>query len=262
MLRSIAARRYHGLFQSCDGIFALTEAEREHWSAELPGRAVHLCSHGVSVMHGSCTDRASAERRLRQRYGAGPMIASVGRVSAHKNQAVLIDAMPLIRRRVPTARLLLVGPSAGAEAVSLRRRAAGLPDRDAVVFTGPVSDLELCDVYAGSFCVAHPSRHEASGLTPLESIAHGTPAIHSGQGALARFDHLPGCRTVRSLTDPVPWSEAILDCLEESGEWRRQAAMGRATVLSRHTWQAMGARIATAVEAITGDAVSSTVPDR
>lgn len=260
-LRSLAADRYHDLFQSCDAIFALTEVEREHWSAALPGRAVHLCPHGVSVEHGSCTDRASAESRLRQRYGAGPMIASIGRISAHKNQAVLIDAMPLIQRRSPTARLLLVGSDAGAEAASLRRRAAGLPNRDAVVFTGPLSDAELCDVYAGSLCVAHPSRHEASGLTPLEAIAHGTPAVHSGQGALARFDLLAGCQTVDSLTDPVAWSEAILRCLEEAGEWRRQAAMGRATVLSHHTWQAMGARIATEVEAFTGDAVSSTAAE-
>lgn len=45
------------------------------------------------------------------------------------------------------------------------------------VITGHVSEQELSDMLAGSNCMVYPSRGEGFGITPLEAMATGLPAI-------------------------------------------------------------------------------------
>ena len=89
----------------------------------------------------------------------------------------LIDAMPLIRGRVPDAQLVVVG--GGDDARRLRMRAAASGSGNSVLFVGEVSDAHLHDLYEKCAIFAMPSRGEGFGLVYLEAMAHGKPCVGS-----------------------------------------------------------------------------------
>ena len=108
------------------------------------------------------------------------VILIVGRMSAgerYKGHEELIDAMPLIRGRVPDAQLVVVG--GGDDARRLRMRAAASGSGNSVLFVGEVSDAHLHDLYEKCAIFAMPSRGEGFGLVYLEAMAHGKPCVGS-----------------------------------------------------------------------------------
>src|SRR5437773_4102873 len=56
--------------------------------------------------------------------------------------------------------------------------------RDRVVVTGRVDDPTLAALYAGAECLLHAALLEGFGLTPLESLAAGTPVVGLRAGAV------------------------------------------------------------------------------
>jgi glycosyltransferase involved in cell wall biosynthesis len=242
MCRAALASKYHGLFDRCRILFALTDQERLHWE-ELSGVPVEVVPHGVSLKHAVCADRASARATLQKRYGWGPHVVTIGRITTQKNQEVVVRALPLLKRLVPGLHLLVVGPPEGTEAAHLHQLAEAGECSGAVTFTGPVSEAELCQLYAGAACVVHPSRYEASGLVPLEALAHGTPVIHSGCGALRRYVALPGAQSVSAPGESGAWARAVESTLADLNHWDCQAALGRGIVLTEHTWERMASAI-------------------
>jgi glycosyltransferase involved in cell wall biosynthesis len=243
MCRVTLDRKYHTLFEQCQIVFALTEQERLYWKELFRGVPVKGVSHGVSGRHARCTHRALARASLEERYGPGPHLLTIGRITPQKNQEVVVRALAFLKGRVPAVHLLVVGPPEGPEAARLRKLAAAPECRGVVTFTGPVSEAGLCQLYAGATCVVHPSRYEASGLVPLEALAHGTPVIHSGCGALQRYVALPGARSVSAADEPGAWACVIEDTLADLSHWDRQAALGRGAVLAEHTWERMASAI-------------------
>lgn len=107
-----------------------------------------------------------------------PLILSVGRLSAadaYKGFDTAIEALPLIRREFPDARLRLVG--GGDDSTRLRALAADRGVADAVEFAGIVSDKALRASYAACDVFVLPSSREGFGLVFLEAMSHGKPCV-------------------------------------------------------------------------------------
>ncbi|MER6465043.1 glycosyltransferase family 4 protein [Streptomyces sp. NPDC001228] len=103
------------------------------------------------------------------RSGPGePLVVCVGRLCPQKGQDVLLRAWPEVLRRVPGARLVLVGDGPDHEA--LRRLAP-----ESVEFTGAVADVRPW--YRAADLVVLPSRWEGMALAPLEAMACGRPVL-------------------------------------------------------------------------------------
>jgi glycosyltransferase involved in cell wall biosynthesis len=115
----------------------------------------------------------------------GPIILTVGRLSradAYKGVDTLIEALPLVRRQYPTARLRVVG--GGDDLPRLRALAAAQGMTESVIFTGVLSDEMLKAEYAGCDLFALPSRREGFGLVFLEAMAHGKPCLGARAGGI------------------------------------------------------------------------------
>ncbi|MGW2958080.1 glycosyltransferase [Streptomyces sp. NPDC001220] len=97
-----------------------------------------------------------------------PLVVCVGRLCPQKGQDVLLRAWPEVLRRVPGARLALVGDGPDREA--LRRLAP-----DSVEFAGAVTDVRPW--YRAADLVVLPSRWEGMALAPLEAMACGRPVL-------------------------------------------------------------------------------------
>lgn len=181
---------------------------------------------------------------VRARYGFGdePVVVSVARLVERKGQDQLIRALPLLRRRVPGSRLLIVGD--GPNLGQLRKMAAAEGVTEHVTFAGRVSDEELPAHFAAGDVFAMPCRErrgglevEAFGIVFTQAQAVGRPVVAGDTGGVSDSleDGVTGL-----LVDGASVS-AVGDALAEIlGDPERATLMGAAAsdfVARGFTWQ-------------------------
>lgn len=102
-----------------------------------------------------------------------PVILSVGRLMAQKNQSELIAAFAVLAPRYPTWKLRIVGEGELRSTLEAEIRARGLEQR--VELPGAIRDMPL--EYERATIVAVPSRYESFGMVTAEAQASGRPVI-------------------------------------------------------------------------------------
>jgi phosphatidylinositol alpha-1,6-mannosyltransferase len=126
---------------------------------------------------------------IRRRYGLGdrPVVVCVSRMVARKGQDVLVRALPLVRRRVPDAALLLVGD--GPHRSQIERLVHRLGLHGDVVITGRIPWDSTPAFYAAGDVFCMPTRTRRGGLEPealgicyLEAAAAGLPVVAGDSG--------------------------------------------------------------------------------
>jgi glycosyltransferase involved in cell wall biosynthesis len=178
--------------------------------------------------------------RGRGRYGvedAQPCIAVVGSLSRGRGQDVAIRAMPLIQRRFPEARLLIVGaahPRAAdlAYAEELRTLTDELGVAGAVVFAEPTD--AMADVYAAADVVVNPARmEEAFGRVAPEALIAGRPVVATSVGAIPEVirDGVDGLLVPRD--DHEALAAAVERHLDDPARANDLTASGRKAVLEK-----------------------------
>ncbi|MGH3825342.1 MAG: glycosyltransferase family 4 protein [Pseudonocardiaceae bacterium] len=198
-------------------------------SAFGPRAALELLPPGVDCRVFRPDPGARAEIRRRHRLGEAPVVLCVSRLVARKGQDMLVRALPMVRRRVPGATLLLVGD--GPQLEALHRLAESCDVADAVVCTGPVPWSELPGYYAAGDVFAMPCRTrgcgldvEGLGLVFLEAAATGLPVVVGDAGG-ARETVCPGeTGELVNGRDVAAVTNALVTLLADP---ERAAAMGR-----------------------------------
>jgi glycosyltransferase involved in cell wall biosynthesis len=123
--------------------------------------------------------------RLLERYGLRvdqPVILTVARLAGaerYKGYDQILEALPVVQRRFPDVRYVLVGQGDDRARIDARIRELGLGD--AVTMAGFVSDAELRDHYNLCDVFAMPSKREGFGIVYVESAACGKPALGGNQ---------------------------------------------------------------------------------
>jgi phosphatidylinositol alpha-1,6-mannosyltransferase len=186
----------------------------------------------------------AARASLRRRYGLAdaPVVTCLSRLVARKGQDSLIEALPALRRRVPGARLLIVGD--GPYRRHLHRLAADRGMAEHVVFSGPVPADELAAHQAVGDVFALPCRTrgggldvEGLGIVLLEASACGVPVVAGDSGGApetvreGRTGHVVGGRDAAALVD------ALAGLLSQPARAREMGAAGRAWMQQDWTWQ-------------------------
>jgi glycosyltransferase involved in cell wall biosynthesis len=165
-----------------------------------------------------------------------------GRLTARKNVAALVRAMAHVTSGLP---LLVVGQAdRTCEDLGAVAEAAGVADR--VRLLGAVDDETLRVLYAAATVFCFPSLDEGFGLTPLEAMAAGTPAVVSNVPALAET-----CGDAAALVDPTDPAAigAAIDAIALDGARHaamREAGLRRAAAFS---WEASARTLLASVRA-------------
>jgi phosphatidylinositol alpha-1,6-mannosyltransferase len=176
-----------------------------------------------------------------------PVVACVSRLVARKGQDVLIRAMPLIRRRVPGAALLLVGD--GPHRSTLERMATRAPS-GSVVFAGQVSEGDLATYYAAGDVFAMPCRTRLGGLEVegwgnvfIEAAACGRPVVvgESGGAPESVVDGETGVPVDGRNVEQV--ADAVSRLLEDPALAERMGKAGRERVERFYTWPRAAAQL-------------------
>lgn len=214
-LRMAVLRAYFRLqLRSADRIIVQSGAMREMLTAHAPDvtdRVDVMPSPVARVESGppNAAIAAAAER-------GGPRLLYVSHPRAHKNYGALIEALGLVRRRLPTAQLLLTvaGPSSSPSDAecALHRLAERFGVADGVAWLGSLSPGEVAQVHRMADLVVFPSLQESFGLPLAEALVYGVPAAASDRG----FAHeiLGDAGVFFDPLDPRGIAGALLEVLE------------------------------------------------
>jgi 1,2-diacylglycerol 3-alpha-glucosyltransferase len=99
----------------------------------------------------------------------------VGRLGLEKNIGFLLHAFAELAPTCPTAGLLIIGDGPERENFQLLARQLGIADR--CIWTGYLTHSDIFTAYACSTLVAFPSKTETQGLSLLEGLSLGLPAV-------------------------------------------------------------------------------------
>lgn len=129
-------------------------------------------------------DDANAYRYLTEMKKKGyRVVVSIGRLTVQKGLTNLLYAAKEVINRAPKTIFLIVG--SGELYYELIELAAELGISQNCVFTGFQRGKTWRDAYAIGDVFAMPSISEPFGLTPLEAISYGTPAVISKQSGVS-----------------------------------------------------------------------------
>lgn len=113
------------------------------------------------------------------------VVVSIGRLTIQKGLPNLLRAAQHVVQKAPKTIFLIVG--AGEQQYELLDLAAELGISRNVVFTGFQRGKRWRDAYAIGDLFVMPSISEPFGLTPLEAIGYGTPALVSKQSGVSEI---------------------------------------------------------------------------
>lgn len=232
-----------------DAVIVSTEAyaaELRRWGVRAP---VHASYPYLDESRRRVVTTVDVEA-FNERHAIKPddvVFTIVARMDPMKSQDVAIRALARIRKRVPEARLVLVGgggfsggrqglglPTATNWREHLARLALELGVADRVTFAGALSDEELDVAITRSRAVLLPSMLEGFGLAAIEGWLYGRPVIVSTGAGVAElveeerngFTFAPG--------DDATLAQAMLRLARSQVEAARMGEEGRRTARECH----------------------------
>jgi glycosyltransferase involved in cell wall biosynthesis len=170
--------RYARRVIACTEVAATEVAE----DLTIPRARIDVVPLGPGTLP-SAEPRPGNELRARFGLGDGPILLAVSALSAHKNVAVLVEAMPALREAFPDVVLVVPGnPTPLGDGLADRAGALGVSE--AIVFPGWVDAAELEGLYRAASCFVLPSLREGFGMPLLEAMVRGVPIACSNASAL------------------------------------------------------------------------------
>ena len=183
--------------------------------------------------------RPAAKRRELGLEGH-PVVGVVGRLSREKGQRWLLDAMGKVVRRLPSARLVVVGDGASREELVAHAERVGLNGR--VVWAGKVPREEALVHFGLMDVVAVPSLWEGFGLSAVEAMAFGKPVVASDVDGLREVVSDRQTGLLVPCEDAGAMADALVGLLREPVMVRRLGAAGRLRVEERFSARAFAER--------------------
>lgn len=177
-----------------DGITAISKASKNELLAYWKNKGFSEHPPVVTIPLGTNLNSLAETLETRNSSQDSPIILTVATLEGRKNHLSLLHAAEILWNQGFNFCLKLVGKMQNetGEAVSRQiKKLQGL-GKD-LIWTGPLSDKELCDAYRNCTFTVYPSLYEGFGIPVLESLSFGKPCICSNRGALLESAKGGGC---------------------------------------------------------------------
>ena len=115
--------------------------------------------------------------KIKIEKSATPLITYIGRIKKYKNINKIIDAMPLLIKKIPDLKLIIGGKGDYLDA--LKEQVEKLNLQKNVEFTGFLSEEEKAELLGKAWVFVTMAEKEGWGITVIEANAMKTPAIGS-----------------------------------------------------------------------------------
>ncbi len=167
-------RQRHNYFRRCQRLHTVSQSLTDHFAEFGFDRSrFDVIVNGVDVDRFKPGDKQQAKAEWGIPPDA-PTIGILGRFGPFKRHDLLLDAFDDLARKLPQARLLIVGGGGPEEDKIQRKARAGLVT-DRIHFTGFQEDPRRC--YHAMDLLVIPSINEGLSNALLESMASGVPAL-------------------------------------------------------------------------------------
>jgi glycosyltransferase involved in cell wall biosynthesis len=163
---------------------------------------------------------------IRRQLGLRPddvVFGTAARLEAQKGLDLLIDAAPLVLKRIPKARFLIVG--GGSLEGDLRQRAAALGLEREVIVTGYRTDA--VDLMQTFDCFVQTSLFEGMPMALLEAMALNKPIVATAVGGVPEVVEDGVCATLLSSRDPQELTDALVSVAADPAVRKRIGDAGR-----------------------------------
>ncbi len=212
------------------------------WAAEhLPAMLGRPVTHVPKGVDADLFTAGGDDRRADLGLAGKLVVIAVGRLVPIKNVRLLLDAMPLLRERVPAAHLIVVGE--GPELRSLVARARALGIQDALTFTGYVPLTALPGYYRSADVFALTSDFDNSPNVVLEAMASQLPVVATDVGGVHAFVEKGRGGDLVASRDAAQLAAALASWLETPERRRIAGVHNRSVVLERYSWRASALKL-------------------
>jgi glycosyltransferase involved in cell wall biosynthesis len=223
----IRAQQSLGAFRRADAAVAVSRAAADRLAtlARLPLERIRVITNGIRLERFDPGSSGIHANGLRGSLGVGlsePLVVVPAVLRPGKGHDVLLDSVPLVQERFPSARFALAG--GGELEGELKVRAQNLGS--AVLFLGHRRDIP--ELMAASDLVVLPSRAEALPTVAMEAAAAGRAMLASRVGGVEEVvsDGVTGIMVPPG--DPRALAESMVALL---GDPERRNALARAARL-------------------------------
>ena len=245
LFTSAAQRRHTGftrwLIRQMDDVIATSGKSAQY--LERPATVIH---HGVDCDDFKpVADRAALRRDL-DLPDDGVLVGCFGRIRHQKGNDLFIQVMIRACQAVPQARALMMGRATDEHADFLKELKkevadAGLSDR--ILFRDEVPIAQLAAHFQALDLYVAPQRWEGFGLTPLEAMACGVPAVATKVGAFEELIVEDVTGHLVEIEDVDAMAEHVTNLLQDNTKRHRFSDAARTHVLNRFSIQAEAAAI-------------------
>ena len=238
-------RCYLELYRQADGIFALTEAERQTLiSLRVQPEKIHVIGHGPIVA------KTAAPEAFRTKYGInGPVVLFLGQHYRYKGYGQLLEAATAVWQQRPEVEFVFIGPP-----VQDSEKAFAAMCDSRVHRLGHVSLQEKTDALAACELLCVPSTQESFGGVYTEAWLFEKPVIGCPIPAVSEVIEA-GVDGFLVDQTPSAIADAILMLLADAPLRQSMGASGKAKVNRHYTWSAIGQKAMAAYVQILGESV-------
>lgn len=233
------------LARFCDAAIGVSEPVARELARFVPARRVFHIENGIDLERFQPPDsRAAARAAIGLGLGERPVIGFVGRLTAQKGVADLIDALAISQRSHP-ADVLIVGD--GEERAALEARAARADFGDRIRFLGSRRDTPA--LYGAMDLFVLPSLVEAFPMVLLEAMACEVPVIATPIGDIPRIV-TAGTGWITPQQNAAQLSDRLSAALSDIDALHAMGRRGRAHVLENFSAERMAQRYRERYEAL------------
>ena len=217
-------------WQSCNRLITMSEEDKQFIKSVAPAvKNIDVVANGVDM---------EWFREVKKKLPADPTVLFVGTFKWLPNsEAVeyLVEKVwPLIKKKVPHAKLWIVGNSPTAKVYSYEKQDGSIR------VTGGIPDIR--DAYAGAHILLAPVfSGKGTRYKILEAMATGTPAVGTSI-ALEGFGITPGKEALVANTAP-DMAEAVAGLLSDLDLQKKLAENGRKFVSGRYDWKSISSTL-------------------
>jgi mannosylfructose-phosphate synthase len=238
-------RKEKVIYDECDFLIATTPAQRDllvEGEYDVPRNKIRVIPPGYDD-HRFFPVSQATRRALKERFDLhGRIVLALGRIAKNKGYDLLIRAMPPVFKRFDDARLVLAVGSTEPDTQELEQiqslkdvaKEVGIEDR--LVILNYITDEDLADYYRAADVFALSSRYEPFGMTAVEAMACGTPAVVTTEGGLWEQVVWGLEALYANPFDPEAFGHAIAAVLQHHEVSSQLAKYGSQKARARFTW--------------------------
>lgn len=245
-LQTMAETIENRVLQRADAIVAVSDGVAEKVrSRGVRAAAIHVVPNGADIEHFDSAPPRAACRAALKLSDHDFVVGFLGTLKPWHGADALMEAFAILRKRVPNARLLLVG--SGPEEGRLRGMAESLGIRDRCIFVGAVEHNRVPELLRAMDVATAPYRHMDgfyfSPIKVFEYLAAGVCTVASRIGQIHTIIDDERNGLLCSPGDVSGLARALERVNADSAFRTQLADAGHRDAATKHSWAEAGRKV-------------------